>query len=377
MNEYLEKIGPRENYRMIQAVAHRMISSKVAHRINSLRSLRYRMKTMGLSDFAKEIQDLGKQVDVRLEVILAELYGGGMDPRHDVLIHSAGLFARSYRRDVGRAKVGPPDALELSDEPPLPLDEQRDYLNIEVHRDGLYDYLPEGLFHQPTTLARDQREVFEDFDEQARRIRAARRFFQPIEQEFYLQRLMIEIESRKYQLTEENLRRYEGGEVLRAFWGLPAGLLDARQLINLLHLLPVVHRINNDPALVMACMELLLNVPIQLRTIPPLTFPITLAPGDEPAPNELCRAELGNFSLDGDYLDTMPAYELRIGPLTTHQLTDFLAGGRNRKILDLLIGYFLPIETDVVEYLVTTEADQFLVLADDNPTSVLGVASYI
>ncbi|GAB4002277.1 hypothetical protein GCM10028807_60590 [Spirosoma daeguense] len=339
---------------------------------------------MTLKEYESEIDGLTKQVDVRLEVILAELYSSGLDPRHDVLIHPASLFSRSYRRDVGQVKIGPPDCLEKSNdeeiEPKnitLRPDDERDFLNIEVHRDGLYDYLPEGLFHQPTTLGRDQQEVFADFDEQARRVRAARRFFQPIEQEFYLQRLLMELESRKYQLTEDNLRRYGGGEILREFWAIPDDLLDVRQLVNLLHMLPIAHLITNDSELVISSLELILGVPIEMRTLPPLTFEITLADGDKPAPNELSRAELGNFSLGGVYQDTMPAIELRIGPLTSEQLTDFLAGGRSRKILDLLTGYFLPTESDIIEYLIATDDNQFLVLSDDQPTSVLGWASYI
>ncbi|WP_020604779.1 type VI secretion system baseplate subunit TssG [Spirosoma spitsbergense] len=339
---------------------------------------------MTLDEYSREIDGLTKAVDIRLEIILAELYGRGLDPREDVLIHPAGLFSRSYRRDVGRVNVGPSDSLEKSDdeitEPQnisLPPEDQRDFLNIEVHRDGLYDYLPEGLFHQPTTPGRDQQEVFADFDEQARRVRAARRFFQPFEQEFYFQRLFMELEARKYQLTEENLRTYGGGESLREFWGIPADLLNTRQLVNLLHMLPIAHRISNDDQLIISSLELILDVPIVMRTISPLTFEITLAAGDSPAPNELCRTELGNFSLGGIYQDTMPAIELRIGPLNSSQLIDFLAGGRSRKILDLLIGYFLPTESDVIEYLLTTEDDQFLILSDDQPTSVLGWASYI
>ncbi len=339
---------------------------------------------MTLQHYADEIEGLIKQVDVRLEVILAELYGSGLDPRQDVLIRPAGLFARSYRRDVGGAGVGPPDALEKGDESPgssllsgLPAEDQRDFLKIDVYRDGLYDYLPEGLFHQPTTPARDQQEVFEDFDEQARRAKAARRFFQPIEQEFFHQRLLIELEARKYQLTEENRRRFGGGEELREFWGIPPGLFDGRQLTNLLYLLPIAHRVSTDRGLVTASLELILGVPIEISTIPPLLFSIELAEGDAPVPNELSRTELGTFSLDGLYQDTMPATELRIGPLNTAQLSGFLQGGRSRAMLDVLIGYFLPAETDVVEHLLTTEDDQFLVLLDDTPTSVLGVASYI
>jgi hypothetical protein len=329
---------------------------------------------MTLDQFAGEIRNLG--VDVRLEVILAELYAGGLDPRADLMIHSKGLFARSYRRDVGEVRVGVAHLTDGAVEP-LEKGEQRDYLHIDAHRDGLYDYLPEGLFHQPSRVARDEKEQFAEIDEQALRAKGARRFFQPIEQGFYLSRLLLELEERKYLLTEENLRQNEQGAVLREFWGLPTDLLDIRQLNNLLHLLPVAHRLVNDRALVTQVFALILGVSVQIRTIPPLTFPIRLSDDDAPAPNELSRAQLGSFSLDGDYQDTMPATEVRIGPLNDGQLTSFLEGGRNRAILDLLIHYFMPVESEVIDHLITDEANQFLVLANGNPTSVLGVASYI
>ncbi len=331
-----------------------------------------------------EIKNLGQ--DIRVEVILAELYQAGLDPRTDVMLHPAGLFARSYRRDIGRVAVGLPNSLESEDIRDtnwdaylLDDDEPPTFLNLEIHRDGLYDYLPEGIFHQATTQGRNQDEKFEEIDEQARRVAAARRFFQPIEQEFFMEGLLLELEERKYMISEETLLQdRDQGEVLRSFWGLPANLLDVRQVNNLLFLLPIAHRISTHRDLVRQVFELILGVPVKIRSIPPLRFQIELEPGDVPAANELCRAELGSFSLGGEYQDTMPGTELNIGPLSTDQLIDFIGNGRSRAILNLLIGYFLPAETDVTDHLEANADNQFLTLsADETPSSVLGVASYI
>lgn len=333
---------------------------------------------MTLHDFAGQFRQAGTE-DVKLEVMLAELYFSGLNPLREVLIHPAGLFARDFRRDVGRVAVGHANILDAEAPPdPRVLDSDwQDFLNIEVHRDGLYDYLPEGLFHQATTQPRDQRETFAELDEQSRRRAAARRFFQPIEQEYYLQRLLLELEERKFDVSEDNLRQNPQADVLRQFWGLPPNLLSVRQLNNLLHLLPIAHRIVTNPDLAKQCFELILGVPVQLRTIPPLVFAIELTPGDVPVADELSRAGLGDFALDGLYQDTMPAIEIRIGPLNNAQMTDFLANGRSRAILNLLIKYFLPAESEVVDHLIADADNQFLVLDDANPTSVLGVASYI
>lgn len=334
---------------------------------------------MTLPDFETLLRNVNKE-DVKLEVLLAELYFSGLNPLREVMLHPMGLFARDFRRDVGRVAVGHANILQEDAPPPDPrvLDSDlQDFLNIEVHRDGLYDYLPEGLFHQATGYTRDQREVFAEIDEQGRRRSAARRFFQPIEQEFYLQRLRLELEERKYDVSEDNLRQNRQADILREFWGLPLELLTIRQLNNLLHLLPVAHRITPNQALVRQVFELILGVPVHLRTIPPLTFLIELTEGDVPPSDELSRSELGNLSLGGVYQDTMPAVEIRLGPLNGSQLNDFLANGRSRVILNLLITYFIPAESEVVDHLIADEDNQFLVLADDDPTSVLGVASYI
>ena len=334
---------------------------------------------MKLQHYADQLTRL--RSDVRLEVILAELYFEGFDPKKDLLVHPVGLFERSYRKDIGEPRVGNPDVYGEGDASIDP--DRRAYLNIKVNRDGLYDYLPEGLFHQPSNEASNQKEVFDDIDEQARRQRGARQFFQPIEQEFYLQGLLMELEERTYLVNEQTLRQQSQtpngqGDVLRQFWDLPKGLLDIRQLNNLLHLLPIAHRLVHNNALVTEVYELILGVPVEIRTIPPLVHLITLAADDVPSPNELSKAELGGFSLEGLYQDTMPAYEIRVGPLNADQLNEFLADGRSRKIMNLLTTYFLPAETDVIDHLLVDEANQYLTLSDDeNPSSILGVASYI
>ena len=358
---------------------------------------------MTIHDFAREIRGLGERVgvDVRVEVLLAELYLAGLDPRRDVMIYPQGLFARDYRPDVGvgvgkiSVQTGPIHTFEGED-PNLDAPDYPDFLNIPVYRDGLYDYLPEGLFHQPTVD--DSRQFAKEIDEQDRREKAARRFFRPIEQEFYLQGLLLELEERKYLITEENLSRDDHGQILRDIWGLPADrlvrvpringvgwttgwlpLLDVRQLNNLLHLLPIAHRLVNNRPLVEQVFTLMLGVPVKLTTLPPLLLLIEPEDGERAGPTELGQIEMGNFSLEGVYQDTMPAVEIRLGPLNDAELTDFLPEGRSRAVLDLLISYFLPAETEIVTHLLVDEANQFLTLAKegDNPTSILGWASCI
>lgn len=367
----------------------------------------------------EEILGLGKNraagepiIDLRLEVVLAELIQQGLDPLRDVLIHTWSVFERDYRSDLDleadrviigdarsldkekkRVKIGSGTKAPINEEKPSEWDyddmmRQAVFLNLVTHRDGLYDYLPEGLFHQPVSKNKDRDnsdwsiEIFEQFE----REQGARRFFQPIEQEFYHQRLFLELEERKYFLTEENLRQNDNGELFRGFWRLPADLLNIRQLNNLLHLLPVAHRITGDTELMSDVFSLILGVPVAITLLPPISCPIEdqtlshVVGGEnriESEPDDLGCICLGNFSLGGIYEDTMPALELRIGPLSIEQFAGFAPGGNSSKLLDLLEGYFIPAETTVVCHLIPDQESTFICLSEEQSKSVLGFNAYL
>ena len=85
--------------------------------------------------------------DFRAEVTAAEWVEGGM-PEDRVLILLLGALKRSFRKDV--------DAIEET----VSAYDHKEYLLIKTHREGLYDMLPEGLFHHPSAhRTADQRFV--------------------------------------------------------------------------------------------------------------------------------------------------------------------------------------------------------------------------
>ena len=47
--------------------------------------------------------------------------------------------------------------------------------------------------------------------------------------------------------------------------------------------------------------------------------------------------------------------------------------------MNLLIGYFMPYETDVIDHLLVEDGHQYIVLGDDidTPLSVLGTTTYM
>ncbi|TGE07763.1 hypothetical protein [Hymenobacter fodinae] len=299
-------------------------------------------------------------LDLRLEVVLADLlaYGYQFD---EFIVRPVSLFARRYRRDIGTVTE---EQTERWHSPRTA---------IEVHREGLYDALPQQLFHQPgdPTPGQGVRAMIEDIQAQRRREKATRRFFLPFEQEFYRFRVLLEQEERRY-MTNLSAQWYN--EVLARFWEL-AGQLPPRQVTTLLYLLPLAHRIVGDLPRTQQVFESVLEVPVRLRTVAPLSFPSDVLQETSASPGAvLGQGELGrDFVLSGAYQETLPALEISLLGLSTPELELYLAPDSwQTRALKILCNYFIAFETDVVLHYEMAASSQSFVLADEGETAVLG-----
>ena len=298
--------------------------------------------------------------DLRLEVVLADLLAHGYS-FNTFVIRPVSLFARRYRRDLGAVTE------ETTEQWRLPK------IALEVHREGLYDALPQQLFHHPgdPEPRPGVRAMVEDIRAQRRREKATRRFFLPFEQEFYRFRVLLEQEERRY-MTNLSAQWYN--EVLARFWELD-GQLPPRQVTALLYLLPLAHRIVGDLARVQQVFESVLETPVQLQTVEPLTFAAdTPSSADHASGATLGQGQLGrDFVLSGAYQETLPALEISLHSLTPAELEVYLSPDSwQSRALQLLCRYFISFETDVVlRYEMSSESRSFQ-LADEGETAVLG-----
>lgn len=278
--------------------------------------------------------------DVRLEVLLAELlaYGYAFD---DFVVRPVSLFARRYRRDLGAVSEEPFER------------HHREVLRtvVEVHREGLYDALPQQLFHQPGGSPAGHpptvRAMVEDSLAQRRKEKATRKFFLPFEQEFFRYRVRLEQEERRY---FNSLATTWYNEALAHFWGLADAGLPPVVLTNLLYLLPLACHIVGDLSRTQRCFESVLGQAVQLRVVAPQRHPLPAAP----SATALASGTLGGLALGrdlvlgGDYYETLPALEVTVQGLSVAELEAYLAGGWPAKALALLCEYFVAFETDIV-----------------------------
>ncbi len=297
--------------------------------------------------------------DLRLEVVLADLLAHGYE-FDDFIVRPVSLFARRYRRDIGT----------VTEE-----QEQRwraPQTAIEVHREGLYDALPQELFHHPTdpTPRHNVRAMVEEVQAQRRREKASRRFFLPFEQEFYRFRVLLEQEERRYMT---NLSGNWYNEVLSRFWEL-ADHLPPHQVATLLYLLPLAHDVVGDLVRTEQCFESVLEVPVRLRTVAPLRFSAAEVSSGNSVGAVLGRGELGrDMVLGGDYQEVLPALEISLEGLSVAELETYLAlDSWQARALTLLCHYFIAFETDVVLRYEVAETASSFVLSDTGETAVLG-----
>lgn len=265
--------------------------------------------------------------DLRFEVIAAEMQEkpvGGATAGW--VVRPRGTFRRGYSRDVLTLKR---------------LAEFGGRICFDLSRAGLFDTLPEQLFHSPDNdaKARDGEDMAEDVRRRRREEEAARKFFLPLEQEFYRLRLLTELEERKSLLTGDDRHL---NPVLTAFWSLDE-CFDNRQKMLLLLLLPLANRIVNDFPLTAACLSLVAGEPVGIRRTPPkeVEVPEELWP-------ELGVQRLGlDWTLGTSFRAATQSLEVAVGPVSAARLDAWLPGGEGRRALYRLFDYFLPAEADV------------------------------
>ncbi len=296
-------------------------------------------------------------VDIRAEILLANLLESGVS-MEELVVSPVGLFRRNFQNDVGKA-----DILELQRS-------AQKRIRLEVNRDGLYDALPEGLFHQPTQSKPpgNKQEILKEIKRQQEREAAARKFFLPLEQEYYRLRVKLVLEERKYLFDGEGLME---GDLFSEFWNFPS-FLTPQQVHNLLYLLPMVHRIAGDWEQIRLSFETILEDAVQLVQNQPLRHTVSQT---SPA---LGDARLGvDWIMGEQYDDVHSSILIQVLPTDPQRMNTYLPGGVGVQLIDYLSQYLLPLETDYrVEVKIAADYQHFFV-TEEQYSSLLGYTTYL
>lgn len=296
---------------------------------------------------------LGNLHDIKAEVMANHALQNNVHPDDFVVLHD-GRFYREYRTDVY--------AVNKIDDAWL-----HQLLQLRLSRSGLYDLVPEGLFHQSHTGTRSNAAT--ELAAQSRLDRkkelAARKFFQPLEHSLFSQRVGLEQEE------EILLAGMDNGllnDYFFTFWEFPEALNKTSAML-LVWLLPYTHAIAGDINLMQKCLEMLLQEKVTIEQVTPAEC---VAPGKD---NSLGAGELGNDFVCGQtFSEDFPCLQYNIGPLQQSKPVDYVSGGDNDLLLQVFNNYFAPAEADII---INVEVDRtrFLVELNAAESPILGFSA--
>ncbi|HEX4850056.1 MAG TPA: hypothetical protein VFV08_04575, partial [Puia sp.] len=200
-----------------------------------------------LEQFNEKLQVLPH--DIRAEIIVADLLSEGMSVE-DLVFKNRTVFSRNFHFDIERTSI-----IEIETT-------KRKKLCFEMNRDGMYDQLPEDLFHQVSEMLKDtdKEETIQEIKNQRSFESQCRLFFQPFEQEFYRERIKLEWQERKFLFQTNDFLR---GDVFERIWNFPE-FLDDEQKTKLGLLLPILHRIIGNLDLLQYIIENITGDQIQI-----------------------------------------------------------------------------------------------------------------
>lgn len=181
--------------------------------------------------------------DIKAEVLVSDIIQHREMEQDEMLIQNIGIRRRPYSKDI--------HVTFIPDEGPYSL-------LIQTNREGIYDALPEALFHQPfqTKNLKNKSDVLNEIKIHREEERQARRFFTPFENELNQLRVNIELNERR------SLDIFNNKSIVSIFYKLWGGAvlnLSQEQLSILFILLPHIDQIKANPALMSFCYSKLLN----------------------------------------------------------------------------------------------------------------------
>lgn len=280
------------------------------------------MSANSLEDVLQAIKQL--RPDIRAEAIVADLIENDVD-HEDVQVNHQGAFLRPVRRDVLSAEIKNSN-------------DTREIIELFLSRNSIYDALPEGLFHQPGEELPHKKSVATlaaEYKKRKQQEKEARRFFQPLENEFFRQRVDLELKERQL------LRKFRHlfNDFLLSFWRIDH-TLPREFTIRLIRILPLAQELTGDMDSVAHALAYALNEQVSIT----IEYKRAKRPGGG---NRLGQTGLGHDFIAGDMTEPQPVAIVTIGPITHGDVQDFLPGGEALRFAEVFYSYFMPFHIDV------------------------------
>ncbi|HMT28085.1 MAG TPA: type VI secretion system baseplate subunit TssG [Bacteroidia bacterium] len=265
-------------------------------------------------------------LDLRVEVVVTDLLKSGYS-LDDFFVRPVGIFKRRFGKDISKV-----ERVELQN--------NSEIYNIEINREGFYDMLPQGLFHNPpgkgTKAFKKASEMAEEVKIRKKEEREARDFFHIYEIELYYQRLAVEWHERS---LIETISITMDDEDFLSYWELPS-VFNKQQKGILFYLYPVIDSIRGNVSLMEKTYSLVLDEKVSMNIMQMSTRKMDSVKGF----NLIGKGHLGLDLVLGS--SATPVYQtlmIEVGPVSNQNLLQYLPRGRNWMVMNELNRFFLPL----------------------------------
>lgn len=265
-------------------------------------------------------------IDLRAEVLVVDLIRKGYEP-DDLFLRPVGLFKRRFGKDIEDI-----EGLELKDGSSVTV--------MNLNREGIYDSLPENIFHHPPAgkpkAFKGVEEMVADVKRRVEEEKQARFFFFIYEAGMLEQRLVNEWQERS--LLDSITFGMDDDELL-SYLQLPSSL-SKRQKGMLFYLFPVIYKIRGDVKLMEVVYSVILGEKVEItREVKKTPTPSVLSSpcfrlGDV---NLALTSVLGESS--GEYFE---CYSFKVSVADFSRTTLYLPGGPHAVAMEVLHRYFMP-----------------------------------
>lgn len=247
-----------------------------------------------------------------------------------------------------------------------------DYLYLYANRAGIYDALPEGLFHknlyQSDKISKEQ--VLDEIRIHREEEFFARRFFKPFE--ITLDYMLVAFQNKERRIDEMNVHP-DFVSIFSEQWPV-LKLLPVHLAVMLIHLLTYLEQITVSTEKIGECMTILTGVPIHIRRGEPCVVEV-----DRNLVPPLGECRLGDTMVVGHrFADGTYRMVVEIGPVSARKMETFFPGATDNRILTALMELFLPADKEIqIRYIIQQEDARFRLGTPTEPGAYLGISTYL
>ena len=290
--------------------------------------------------------------NLKAEVLIAEIQENSNIKAEDFVISNKSTFSRSYRRDI------------------INVDSfiNKNKLTLNLSRNGLYDTLPEGLFHIQSV-----NEDAKSYSAQRKTVKQeeqdARLFFAPLENEFFNQRRKIESNERKMLDDFYNLN----DDFLLNFWKVDLDIPE-NYVLELIKLLPHSHKIVGDFELTRLCLQKVLNEKVSFKKN--YKNQINAENGGKNNKGDI-GYQLGVDTVLNDRANELlnPVLDVTIGPVSENNINKYLKKDEVLDFINTFYDYFIPMEIEVTTKFTVKNEIGFLL--DETNGALMGISTHL